>query len=297
MHYMIIRPFDPWKNTSLCTCPFKYTVNPYTGCAHSCLYCYASSYVRNFFNPRKKDRLLEHIVKDIRRLPKNSIINISSSSDPYIPLEKDLMLTRKVIEKLIGSYTVEIVTKSDLVTRDIDLLNKGKSVVSITITTLNEELAETLEPKAPSPLKRVKAVAELSAKGVPVVVRLDPIIPFVTDNDKNIVEIVDAVADAGAKHIVSSTYKVKWDNFNRMVSRFPNLSKNFRELYFGFGEKIHGAYYAPKDYRERVLSKVREKVKGKGLTFSVCREGLPHLNDENVSCDGTSLVIGEGSDR
>jgi DNA repair photolyase len=236
-------------------------------------------------------------VKDIRRLPKNSIINISSSSDPYIPLEKDLMLTRKVIEKLIGSYTVEIVTKSDLVTRDIDLLNKGKSVVSITITTLNEELAETLEPKAPSPLKRVKAVAELSAKGVPVVVRLDPIIPFVTDNDKNIVEIVDAVADSGAKHIVSSTYKVKWDNFNRMVSRFPNLSKNFRELYFGFGEKIHGAYYAPKDYRERVLSKVREKVKGKGLTFSVCREGLPHLNDENVSCDGTSLVIGEGSDR
>jgi len=297
MHYMIIRPFDPWKNTSLCTCPFKYTVNPYTGCSHSCLYCYASSYVRNFFNPRKKDRLLEHIVKDIRRVPRNSIINISSSSDPYIPLEKDLMLTRKVIEKLIGSYTVEIVTKSDLVTRDIDLLNKGKSVVSITITTLNEELAETLEPKAPSPLKRVKAVAELSAKGVPVVVRLDPIIPFVTDNDKNIVEIVDAVADAGAKHVVSSTYKVKWDNFNRMVSRFPNLSKNFRELYFRFGEKIHGAYYAPKDYRERVLSKVREKVKGKGLTFSVCREGLPHLNDENVSCDGTSLVIGEGSDR
>jgi len=297
MHYMIIRPFDPWKNTSLCTCPFKYTVNPYTGCSHSCLYCYASSYVRNFFNPRKKDRLLEHIVKDIRRVPRNSIINISSSSDPYIPLEKDLMLTRKVIEKLIGSYTVEIVTKSDLVTRDIDLLARGKSVVSITITTLNEELAETLEPKAPSPLKRVKAVAELSAKGVPVVVRLDPIIPFVTDNDKNIVEIVDAVADAGAKHIVSSTYKVKWDNFNRMVSRFPNLSKNFRELYFRFGEKIHGAYYAPKDYRERVLSKVREKVKGKGLTFSVCREGLPHLNDENVSCDGTSLVIGEGSDR
>lgn len=297
MHYMIIRPFDPWKNTSLCTCPFKYTVNPYTGCSHSCLYCYASSYVRNFFNPRKKDRLLEHIVKDIRRVPRNSIINISSSSDPYIPLEKDLMLTRKVIEKLIGSYTVEIVTKSDLVTRDIDLLARGKSVVSITITTLNEELAETLEPKAPSPLKRVKAVAELSAKGVPVVVRLDPIIPFVTDNDKNIVEIVDAVADAGAKHIVSSTYKVKWDNFNRMVSRFPNLSKNFRELYFRFGEKIHGAYYAPKDYRERVLSKVREKVKGRGLTFSVCREGLPHLNDENVSCDGTSLVIGEGSDR
>jgi len=291
MYYRIIKPFDPWKNASLCTCPFKYTVNPYTGCSHLCLYCYASSYVRDFFNPRKKDRLLEHIVKDIRRIPRNSIINISSSSDPYIPQERELMLTRKVIEMLIGSYTVEIVTKSDLVTRDVDLLAEGKSVVSITITTLNEDLAKKLEPMAPSPLKRIKAVTELSGKGVPVVVRLDPIIPFLTDDDRGIGDVVEAAADAGAKHIVSSTYKVKWDNFNRMISKFPNLSKNFRELYFKLGEKIHGAYYAPKDYRERILSKVREKVKGKGLTFSTCREGLHHLNDKNVSCDGTSFVL------
>lgn len=290
--YSVVRPFDPWRRGSLCTCPFKYTVNPYTGCSHSCLYCYASSYVKDFFSPRGKDRFLEHVSRDLKRIPRGSIINVSSSSDPYIPMERENMLTRRLLERIVGDYAVEIVTKSDLVTRDVDLLSRGKSVVSITITTLDEELAGMLEPAAPSPTKRVNAVRRLSERGLPVVVRLDPLIPFLTDGDENIRSVVEAVAEAGAKHIISSTYKVKLDNLSRVIAKFPSLSKKLSELYFERGERVHGAHYAPKGYRERVLLKVREKAKSEGLTFSVCREGLTHLNDENVACDGTSLMRG-----
>lgn len=291
-YYRIVKPFDPWKEGSLCTCPFKYTINPYTGCSHSCLYCYASSYIKDFFNPRKKSRFLEDVSKDIRYIPEGSIINISSSSDPYIPLEKEKKITRRILEKFVErNYVIEIVTKSDLVLRDIDLLCKGKSVVSITITTLDEELARILEPGAPSPIKRIDAVKKLSKNNLPVVVRFDPIIPFITDSEENIKNVIENVANAGAKHVISSTYKVKPDNLRRIVSKFPSLSKSFKELYYENGEKIHGAYYAPKNYREKILLKVRGEVKSRGLTFSTCRENLSNLNDKGVSCDGISLCL------
>lgn len=290
MQYRAIRPFDPWRESNLCTCPFKYTVNPYTGCSHACLYCYASSYIKNSFNPRPKNNLIENVSKDLRKIPKGSIINISSSSDPYIPLEKDMQLTRRILERIVGNYIVEIVTKSNLVIRDIDLLKKGSSVVSITITTLDERLAKTLEPGAPEPYKRIEAMKQLSKNNIPVVLRFDPLIPFLNDDVESIGKVIEAAAKAGAKHVVSSTYKVKIDNLRRVLSAFSDLSGKYKEMYFKNGEKIHGSYYAPKKYRESILQKVREEVKSHGLTFATCREGLQGLNDKEVSCDGTSLA-------
>lgn len=290
MPYRIIRPFDPWKAESLCTCPFKYSINPYTGCSHACLYCYASSYIRNAFNPRPKSDLLENVLKDLRIIPKGSIINISSSSDPYIQLEEKKQLTRKILERIVNNYVVEIVTKSNLVTRDIDILKRGRSVVSITITTLDERLASIIEPGAPSPLKRIEAIRELSKSNIPVVLRLDPILPFLTDSEENIRNVIRNAAKAGAKHVVSSTYKVKVDNLSRILSVFPDLSEKYREIYFKKGERIHGSYYASRKYREDILLKVKEEAKRNLLTFSTCREGLQALNDSEVTCDGTSLA-------
>ena len=290
MQYRIIRPFDPWKAESLCTCPFKYTVNPYTGCSHACLYCYASSYIKDAFTPRPKSNLLGNVLKDLRVIPKGSIINISSSSDPYIPLEEKKQLTRKILERIIDNYVVEIVTKSNLVTRDISILKRGRAVVSITITTLDEKLASIIEPGAPSPLKRIEAIKELSENNIPVVLRFDPLLPFLTDNEENIRNIVRTAAKAGAKHLVSSTYKAKIDNLSRILSAFPILSEKYRKIYLKDGERIHGSRYAPKKYREVILLKVKEEAKRNSLTFATCREGLQHLNDKEVTCDGTSLA-------
>ncbi|QOJ79388.1 radical SAM protein [Infirmifilum lucidum] len=303
-----IRSFDPWRATSLCTCPFKYTVNPYTGCAHRCLYCYASSYIRDFFSPRPKKDFIEVVRRDLQKLREGSTVNISSSSDPYQPLEKEKAYTRRLLEMLREKFTIEIVTKSDLVLRDIDMLSKSNSVVSITITTLDTDLAKRLEPGAPPPTRRIKAVEALSEAGVPVVVRFDPIIPGLNDDSNSIREVIEAAASAGAKHIVSSTYKVKPDNLRRVTEAFPELIPRIRELYLERGERLHGYLYADSSYRVSVMRLVKEVAKRNSLTFATCREGLAILNTPGVNCDGTHLakrghlkpgashVLGQGRD-
>lgn len=286
-----VKPFDPWRATSLCTCPLKYTVNPYTGCAHRCLYCYASSYIRDFFNPRPKEDFPRVLARDLRRVPEGSIINVSSSSDPYQPLELEYGYTRLLLEKTAGKYVVEVVTKSDLVTRDADLLAEGSSVVSITITTLDTNLASRLEPGAPLPSRRLEAVRRLSEVGVPVIVRLDPLIPGLNDSPESMREVLEAAASAGAKHAVASTYKAKPDSLRRLSANFPELIPRLRELYVEGGERIHGYFYAARAWRFKALSEAGRIARGFGLTFAVCREGFPQLMDAKVSCDGTHLAL------
>ncbi|MEM4853344.1 MAG: radical SAM protein [Thermofilum sp.] len=286
-----VKPFDPWRATSLCTCPFKYTVNPYTGCAHGCLYCYASSYIKRFFEPRPKANFLRLAAEDLRKVPRGSILNISSSSDPYQPLELTHGYTRRLLELASGSYVVEVVTKSDLVIRDVDLLARGPSVVSLTITTLDESLAARLEPRAPPPGRRLRAVEKLSENDIPVVVRVDPLIPGLNDAPESVKEVLEAVAAAGARHVVSSTYKARPESLRRLSEAFPDLIPRLRELYAQGGERIHGYLYAPAAYRYRTLARVREQAHRLNLTFAQCREGFPELIDPGISCDGTHLAL------
>lgn len=285
-----LRPFDPWRASSLCTCPFKYTVNPYTGCAHGCLYCYASSYIKRFFEPRPKADFVRVVARDLRRVPAGFTINISSSSDPYGPMEAQHGYTRRLLELIGDNHVVEIVTKSDLIVRDADLLAEGSSVVSMTITTLDASLAARLEPHAPPPQRRLRAIEELTMRGVPVVVRLDPLIPGLNDSPESVKEVLEAAAASGAKHVVSSTYKAKTDSLRRLAKAFPDLIPRLREMYVEGGERIHGCFYAPASYRLSVLRMVIGHAHRLGLTFAPCREGFNELIDRGVVCDGTHLA-------
>lgn len=232
----------------------------------------------------------------MRKIPPGSIINVSSSSDPYQPLEREYGYTRRLLELITGSYTVEVVTKSDLVVRDIDLLASGASVVSITITTLEEPLAARLEPRAPPPSRRLEAVEKLSSARIPVVVRLDPLVPGLNDAPESVREVLEAVASAGAKHVVCSTYKARPDSLRRLTEAFPDLVPRLRELYVENGQRFHGYLYAPSGFRHRLLASVKELANRLGLTFAVCREGFPDLVDAGVSCDGTHLALSRGGD-
>lgn len=192
----VVRPFDPWRNP-LCTCPPKYGLNPYTGCGHGCLYCYITSYIPNAFNPRPKERLMELVRRDLEKIPRGAVVALSNSSDPYTPPEAQLGLTRKVLEALLErGYRVLITTKSPLVLRDLDILAKHRErvAVQITITTLREELAERLEPRAPRPRGRLDAVKKLAEAGIKVTVRLDPLIPYLNDDEENIEEVASSAA-------------------------------------------------------------------------------------------------------
>ena len=180
--------------------------------------------------------------------------NISSSSDPYQPLEAKHLYTRRLLELISNNYVVEIVTKSDLVARDVDMLSRARSVVSITITTLDNTLAKRLEPGAPSPSRRIKAIERLSEAGIPVVLRYDPIIPGLNDSEESVSTVLEAAIGAGALHVVSSTYKIKPDNLARMLSVFPDLEARFEAVYQDKKNRIQGYVYAEKGYRYSILS-------------------------------------------
>ncbi len=283
----VIREFDPW-GSPLCTCPHKFTLNPYTGCGHHCIYCYARSYIPGFDRPRPKKDLLRRVRHDAAVLPKGSLISVAESSDPYTPPEKVLGLTREVLKILVGAgHRVLVVTKSELVVRDADIL-KGRAAVAITITTLEDDVAAKIEPGAPPPSRRIRAVEELSRRGVPVSVRIDPIIPYINDDQPMLERLVREVAEAGALQVITSTYKARWDSLARFRRALPDVGERLVRLYRGIGEKVGGYLYLPREVRVRMLMPVWREALRQGLAFSTCREGLPTLNTPGIYCDGST---------
>ncbi len=286
----VLRPFDPWKSP-LCTCPPQLTLNPYTGCGHRCAYCYITAYVRDAFNPRPKRDLISRLISDLRRLRPGTLVSMSLSSDPYTPPEGELGLTRRVLDLLLrAGARVLVVTKSSLVARDADLLGRGRSAVMFTVTTLSEELASRLEPGAPPPRERLRAMSSLSTAGVPVGLRLDPIIPGVNDSPEEIERILEEARRAGASHVVSSTYKGRPDSLRRLAEALPEVAGALKSAYRS-GERVGGYLYLPKAARVRLMETVREAALRLGMTFATCREGLAHMNTPGVACDGSHLTL------
>jgi DNA repair photolyase len=284
----LISSFDPWRS-GLCTCPAKLTFNPYTGCDHNCLYCYASSYVSNFKACHPKKDLIAVLRREATRL-RGETVSISNSSDPYPRIEASECLTRRCLEVFAGcDCKIQIITKSNLVSRDDDLLSRVPATVALTITTDNDFLASVIEPNAPSPSQRIGAAQELIKAGVPVSVRIDPIIPRVNDQP---LKLIKTLADIGVKHVTCSTYKAKPDNWKRLSQALPKVMEQLKPLYFQEGEKVGGSALLPEDYRFRLLMSVRDVALMQGLSFGVCREGLQRLN--TAPCDGSWLMPKRG---
>lgn len=158
-------------------------------------------------------------------------------------------------------------------------------MVALTITTEDAETAKILEPYAPTPAERIKTAERLVAEGVPVAVRIDPIIPYVNENPETLVKIL---AEIGVKHVTASTYKVKLDNWQRLSLAMPKTAEKLKPLYFEKGEKLARYIYLPKSLRLRLLENLAKLAKKHGLKFATCREGLKGLN--TAPCDGSWLI-------
>jgi DNA repair photolyase len=261
------------------------TFNPYTGCDHACVYCYASSYIPKFFNCRPKKDLISRLKRDAAKL-NGEIISISNSSDPYPTIEAGEGLTRQCLEILsLSRCKVQIITKSTLVIRDVDLLRRTPSMVALTITTDEDNLSKILEPHAPPSSERLKTVKRLTEAGIPTIVRIDPIIPHVNDNPESLVE---KIASIGVKQITCSTYKVKMDNWQRINLALPEIAEKLKPLYFEKGERIGRYLYLPRNLRLKLMENLAFLAKKYGLRFGVCREGFSHLN--TAQCDGSWLL-------
>ncbi|KTW00920.1 DNA repair photolyase [Sphingomonas yabuuchiae] len=193
--------------------PFSQSINAYAGCEHGCIYCFARpthAYhdlspgldfeSRLFAKPDAAALLRTELAKPGYRV---APIALGTNTDPYQPIEGEWRITRSILEVLAETdHPVAITTKSDRVVRDIDILApmaaKGLATVCVSVTSLDAKVARTIEPRAPTPERRLAAVAKLAAAGIPTYVSIAPVIPAITDHE--IEHLVDRAAQVGARH-------------------------------------------------------------------------------------------------
>ena len=187
----------------------KYNMNLYRGCQHQCIYCDSRSEcyrLGDLADIRVKVNALELLDDALPRKRVRGTIGFGSMNDLYMPIEKEYRLTRGALEIIRGhQFPVHILTKSDLVLRDIDVISEINHIyaaVSFTITTADDDLASKIEPGAPLPSARYKAMRVLADAGILTGVTMMPILPFLEDDPENIRQIVQKAADSGASYII-----------------------------------------------------------------------------------------------
>lgn len=223
---------------------FKYNMNIYHGCNHACIYCDSRSDCYNIYDfnkVRAKENSTQMINDELRNKRVKGIIATGAMSDPYNTFEQNLELTREAL-KLVDYYKfgIGIYTKSDLITRDIDILkniNKHSSVFcGITITTFDDELSKVLEPNAPVTSKRFEALKTLSDNGIYCGILLMPILPFINDDIKNIENIIKKAKECNINFIYPNFGVTLRDSqreyfYNKLDKYFPNLKSAYIDLY------------------------------------------------------------------
>ncbi len=217
-------------------------MNIYRGCTHGCIYCDARSecYSMNhaFEDIEVKENAPELLEAALKAKRRRCMIGTGGMSDPYLHIEKELCLTRKCLE-IIDRYDfgVTIQTKSDLILRDIELLDKinrkAKAVVQMTLTTADDELCGVVEPNVCPTGKRVEVLCECKERGIPTVVWLCPVLPFINDTEENIKGVVRMAATAGSIGIISFGMGLTLRSgdreyyYSRLDKSFPGLKEKY----------------------------------------------------------------------
>ncbi len=231
----------------------KNSMNIYRGCTHGCIYCDSRSEVYgktyDFEDIEVKINALELIEKELSKKRKKCMIVTGAMTDPYIPLEKDLEHTRKSLELIEKhNFGVALLTKSDLILRDIDILKrineKTKCVVQMTLTTFDEDLCKILEPNVCTTKRRFEALKEMDKAGIPTIVWLTPILPFINDNEENILGILNYCKEANVKGVITFGLgmTLRFGNreyyYKKLDEHFPSLKREYMGKYgssYGIG--------------------------------------------------------------
>jgi DNA repair photolyase len=256
--------------------PFTWTINPYRGCEFACKYCYAR-YTHEFMEMRdgvdfeQKIYVKQHAANllrhDLHRVKAGEAIALGTATDPYQPAERRYEVTRGILEEFAchRGYELGIVTKSNLIERDLALLQEvaktNKLSVHMTITTLNADLARILEPRAPRPDLRLEAVRALSAAGLRVGVSCSPVLPGITDSAADLEALVRTAAEAGAHHVFANPLFLKPCSAAVFL---PFLEQNFPSLVENYRQRYQGRSFLPEAYAKRLsqlIHRFREKYK------------------------------------
>lgn len=266
-------------------------MNLYRGCQHGCIYCDSRSLCYRMDHPFEdiavKENAIELLEAALKAKRKSCMIGTGAMTDPYIPLEAQLGITRKALE-LIHKYGfgVAIQTKSDRILRDLDLLQsihrRAKAVVQMTLTTFDEDLCRILEPGVCTTARRVEALKAFQRAGVPTVVWLCPILPFLNDTPQNIHAIVDACADAGVKGIINFGMGVTLREGNREYF-YAQLDRHFPGLKQRYIRAYGNAYELPSPRQQELLALFYNACEARGIWHdnSQIFHYLSHLEEKN----------------
>ncbi len=254
--------------------PFTWTINPYRGCEFACKYCYAR-YTHEFMELRDgvdfeqkifvKQHAADLLRQELHHVKPGEEIAIGTATDPYQPAERRFEVTRAILEEFARhrGFEIGIVTKSNLVLRDTDILQQiaknNRLLVNITITTLKADLARILEPRAPRPDLRLEAMQKLNQAGVAAGVICAPVLPGITDSPRDLEALVRATAKAGGKYVSANSLFLKPCSAAVFL---PFLEKEFPQLVESYRQRYKERAFLPASYRKplsQLMKRLRQK--------------------------------------
>ena len=273
-------------------------MNIYRGCSHGCIYCDARSkcYQINheFEDIAVKENALELLELELRKKRRRCMIGTGAMSDPYMHIEKNLQYTRRFLD-LVEQYGfgATVQTKSNMILRDIDLIecinNKTKFVVQMTLTTYDEDLCRIVEPNVCTTRERYEVLKECQKRGIPTVVWISPILPYINDTEENLAGLMQYCRDAGVRGIINfgfgltlregdrEYYYAHLDKYfpglkQRYIREYGNayeiLSPNAKKLWYSFKQKCK-AYGIESDHDKvfRYLHEFEDKGAGEQMSL------------------------------
>ncbi len=268
-------------------------MNIYRGCTHGCIYCDSRSRCYQFTHPFEdievKINAPELLEDALRRKRKKCMIGTGAMCDPYMHCEKELELTRKclgIIERY--GFGAAVQTKSDLILRDMDVLrkinDKSKAVVQMTLTTYDEDLCRIIEPNVSTTGERFDALMKFKENGIPTVVWICPLLPYINDTEKNIRGIMDYCVRAGVKGIICFGIGLTLRDGNREYF-FRALERHFPGMKEKYIEKYGMNYEIPSDNTKALFSIIEDECARHGImlgndkVFSYLRE-FPQASEQ-----------------
>ena len=276
-------------------------MNIYRGCSHGCIYCDSRSSCYRFTHPfedievkRNAPALLEAALRSRR---KKAMIGTGSMSDPYMHCEESLRLTRRCLEIILKyDFGAAVQTKSDRILQDIDLLEEinrnTKCVVQVTLTTYDDRLCSLVEPNVCSTKRRIEVLEEMRKRGIPTIVWLSPILPFINDTEENVGKILEECIRVGVKGIICFGMGLTLRDGDReyyyaaLDRHFPGLKKKYMETY-------GNAYELPSPNEKKLMSLFRSVCSGKDIlcTPDSCFQYLHELPEkyEQLSIWGSEV--------
>jgi DNA repair photolyase len=255
--------------------PFTHAINPYRGCEFGCRYCYArytheflemghAEFERKIYFKENGPWLLE---QELKKLKPGTQIALGTATDPYQPLERKLGITRSLLEVFArnGGFRLGIVSKSALVSRDIDVLQEVAKVnqltVSITVTTVDRRLARILEPRAPRPDLRIKVIGDLRQAGIRAGVMCSPLMPGITDSRSSIESVARAASEVGACFLFAGALFLKPCS---LPTFFDFVREHFPQMLTAYEKRYNKSAFVSPEYRNRIrdlVDSIRAKYK------------------------------------